>query len=153
MYWPVATPRIYATTSQASSRSTVVLSHDGADSATPGDDGSLLSLDSAASKPTEGGPNETTSGQPTPTTPGLFSPRTPGINAVELDFPPDASAQSSEEHLETPTLPSGEPIISLKVSRTGHIFATITATTMTVWQTKVRGFHNSGGKPTVHNVI
>jgi RAB6A-GEF complex partner protein 1 len=140
MYWPVATPRIYATSSQASSRPKVVLSHDGTDSANAaaGDNASLLSQDSALFKPAEDSSSEATPALLTPTTPGLFSPRTPGINAVDHDIPLHASAQSSQENLERPTLPSGEPIISLKVSRNGHMFATVTASSMTVWQTKVR---------------
>jgi hypothetical protein len=142
MYWPVATPRIYATTSQAPYQPKAVLSHDGIDSAIAGDDGSLLSIDdSATSNPTNGSPNETTPALSTPLTPGLFSPRTPGINSVEHEFPLSAGVQSSQGYFdrsEKTNLPSGEPIISLKVSRTGHLFATITATTMTVWQTKVR---------------
>lgn len=140
MYWPVATPRIYATTSQAPYRPKVVLSHDGVDSAVAGDDASLLSIDPPAPKPTDNGSGETSHAPPTPITPGLFSPRTPGINSVEHEFPLYASGQSSQEHLEKSTeasIPSGEPILALKVSRAGHLFATITATTMTVWQTKV----------------
>ncbi|KAH6657471.1 RIC1-domain-containing protein [Truncatella angustata] len=139
MYWPVATPRIYATTSQAPSRPKAVLSHDGTDSALADDNGSILTLESAALKPTETSPGETPPAPPTPLTPGLFSPRTPGINSVEHEFPLHASAQSSQEQLESSReayMPTGEPIIALKVSRTGHLFATITSTTMTVWQTK-----------------
>ncbi|KAK9418534.1 putative DUF1339 domain protein [Seiridium unicorne] len=139
MYWPVATPRIYATTSQASYRPKVVLSHDGVDSAIAGDNRSLFSIESETSKQIDSSPGETTPALPTPITPGLFSPRTPGINSVEHEYPLSASAHGSQEYFDKPekaTLPSGEPVISLKVSRTGHLFATITATTMTVWQTK-----------------
>ncbi|ETS87709.1 hypothetical protein PFICI_01537 [Pestalotiopsis fici W106-1] len=138
MYWPVATPRIYATTSQASSRPKVVLSHDGTEpsNSAAGDNASLLSQDSALYKPAEDSSSEATPALLTPTTPGLFSPRTPGVNAVDHEFPLHANAQSSQENLERPTLPSGEPIISLKVSRNGHMFATVTASSMTVWQTK-----------------
>lgn len=143
MYWPVATPRIYATSSQASSRPKVVLSHDGAEQTNNGDNASLLSQDSAISKPTEDSSSEATPALLTPTTPGLFSPRTPGINAVDHEFPLHGSAYSSQENLERPTLPSGEPIISLKVSRNGHMFATVTASSMTVWQTKVRYLRSS----------
>lgn len=134
MYWPVATPRIYATTSQASSQPRLVLSHDGVDSS------SMLSLDSAAE------PAEPTTDLSVPATPGLFSsapitPRTPAVNSVEHDSYHDVSAQSSQEHLDSPdqlVIPSSEPIVALRVSRTGHLFATITATSLTVWQTKVR---------------
>lgn len=140
MYWPVATPRIYATASQATNRSKVVLSHDGTDSAVEGDNASVLSVEVSAPIATDASPSETPLALPTPVTPGLFSPRTPGINSVEHEFPLYASGQNSQEDLEKPkkaSIPSDEPIIALKISRTGHLFATITATTMSVWQTKV----------------
>ncbi|KAI0136289.1 RIC1-domain-containing protein [Xylariales sp. AK1849] len=140
MYWPVGIPRIYATTTQAPTRPKVVLSQDGIESTnrTAGDSGSILSLDSIASKPTDSS-SEPAQDLPTPITPGPFTPRTPGINSVEQDYYHDATAQSSQEQLpgsrQVP-IPSGEPIVALKVSRTGHMFAVITATTMTIWQTK-----------------
>lgn len=141
MYWPVAIPRTYATTSEAACPPKIVHSHDGADSAIADDRGSILSVESVASKPAEPSPSESTPALPTPVTPGLFSPRTPGINSVEHEFSLDTSAQGSQEQLGSPkkaSLPSGEPLLALRVSRTGHLFATISATTLTVWQTKVR---------------
>ncbi|KAI1845646.1 hypothetical protein JX266_008257 [Neoarthrinium moseri] len=144
MYWPVATPRIYATSSQAPYRPKADLSNDGIDAAPAADTASLLTLDSAASapNPADENPGESASELPTPATPALFSPRTPrtpGINSVEHDYMNHGSGLSSQESLggsQQVAIPSREPIVSLKVSRTGHLFATITATTMTVWQTK-----------------
>ncbi|KAH8675368.1 RIC1-domain-containing protein [Xylariales sp. PMI_506] len=135
MYWPVGTPRIYATTTtQTTSRPKAFLSQDGI-----GDSGSMLSIESVASKPADDSSSEATFDQLTPAALSPYTPRTPGINSVEHDYYNASSAHNSQEHLAHSSqveIPTGEPIVALKVSRTGHLFATITATSMTVWQTK-----------------
>jgi len=45
---------------------------------------------------------------------------------------------SLEEELEDDVgYAQNENILGLRISRTGHLFAVITATSMTIWQTKV----------------
>ncbi|RYP64283.1 hypothetical protein DL771_008842 [Monosporascus sp. 5C6A] len=159
MYWPVGTPRVYAattiTTTQASAESTPAsnyfLSHDGASlgndaNGETGDDGvpahyrSLQGLDTTASKGQEQDEKGTTN-LDIPFTPGLKTPLTPAVNSVEHD-----QFQLHDEHGSSSlgdattggagAVPSGEPVLALRVSRTGHIFAVITPTTMSIWQTK-----------------
>ncbi|KAI1492334.1 RIC1-domain-containing protein [Biscogniauxia mediterranea] len=139
MYWPIGTPRIYATTtSQAPANPALVLSHDGLAPGAPADSISLSSLESALPKDPEAR-EPTSSDASLPITPGLKTPLTPAINSVEHDVYHDGNPQDSRQQLagsERVSIPAGEPIISLKVSRTGHLFAVITASSMTIWQTK-----------------
>lgn len=81
-----------------------------------------------------------------PITPGLKTPVTPAVNSVDHDQFNDASSEGLQQGLaglgitnpSAAGIPIGEPILALTVSRTGHLFAVITSTTMTIWQTKVR---------------
>ncbi|KAK6865517.1 RIC1-domain-containing protein [Apiospora arundinis] len=139
MYWPIGTPRIYATsTNPAPAQSKLLLSHDGLDPAVNADNRSLLSVDSALSKPTDdGSQSDATSEAPAaanqpPPTP--FTPRTPAVNSVEHDVFHDATAHYPQD--DSLSIPSGEPVLALRVSKTGHLFAVITETTITIWQTK-----------------
>lgn len=138
MYWPVGTPRIYATSSSQPANPDVIISHDGLSPPTPderdaerSDQASLLTADSASSYDF-----------PNPSTP--ITPITPGIKPVEheiLDNGSDASSSHGNEHPAT-RIPLREPILALRVSRLGQIFAVITATSMTIWQAKVRPGEN-----------
>lgn len=133
MYWPVGTPRIYATSSSSSSQpaNLVVVSHDGLSLPSPDDktdQASLLTIDSASSKDLVV--------PPTPLTP--MTPLTPGIKPVEHDLF-DSPSDADTVHGPDPAgIPLKESILALRVSRLGHIFAVITATSMTIWQAKVR---------------
>jgi hypothetical protein len=70
-----------------------------------------------------------------------LTPITPGIKPVENDGQRRLSTRglgSIKDKLEDfITQHEDENIISLKISRSGHIFAVITSTTLTIWQTKV----------------
>jgi hypothetical protein len=149
MYWPIGTPRIYATsTAHVPSNPSLVVSHDGlpttttATASTP-DAISLSSLESITTTTKEHNPSEpetNTHDAAVPLTPGLPTPipATPGINSVDHDtFHDDHYFAGSDRDHDRTVVPTGEPILALKVSRTGHLFATITASTMTIWQTKV----------------
>ena len=145
MYWPIGTPRIYATTtsSQAPPRPTAVLSEDGIDSSTAtADTGSLLSVDTALSRPdgaaggsSQSDPASDAPAATTPLSPPPYTPKTPAVNSVDHYFQNDSSGLNSDGS--AVPFPSGEPIVALRLSRTGHLFAVITETTMTIWQTKV----------------
>lgn len=142
MYWPVGTPRIYATSSSQTATYNHHLSHDGlsspspedaaADKADKADKASLLTADSASSHDIL---------PPTPMTPSMPqtpSIQTPGINPVEHDLF-DSPAEPPTSNGPVPTvIPLREPILALRVARTGQLFAVITATSMTIWQAKVR---------------
>lgn len=142
MYWPVGTPRVYATSSTQTASFNLVVSHDGLpppppppapaeDSTDKADKASLLTSDSASASSYDIVP-------PTPITPA--TPLTPGINSVEHDSLDSASeASTSNEPAPVPAaIPLKEPILALRVARPGHLFAVITATSMTIWQAKVR---------------
>ncbi len=139
MYWPIGTPRIYATTTNQSETNKVVISHDGLLAPEIGrasedrrtERFSLLSPDPAGTQDSLGAPPQTPL---TPITPA--TPLTPGIKPVEDDYH-DGKAPDQLDRPSPARLPSKEPILALCVARSGHMFVVITATTMTVWQTKV----------------
>ncbi|KAI1660992.1 RIC1-domain-containing protein [Daldinia decipiens] len=139
MYWPIGTPRIYATTtSQVSTKSNFVISNDGV-SSIAADSDSLSSSEPPPPLLLDEKDRTISDTYIPPLTPGLRTPATPAINSVEHDIYHDGSSSNSQQHLAGTggsTIPAGDPIIALKVSRTGHLFAVITATTMTIWQTK-----------------
>ncbi|KAI1271054.1 DUF1339 domain protein [Xylaria sp. FL0933] len=157
MYWPIGTPRVYATTTTTTAAhhpQSVVVSHDGllpprrlADAASPltaTDDGTELNAEELDTAPDAAAPL-------TPAT-----PYTPYIRSVDHDTASSSSSSSklanakpgiqhlgaAEDSAEdaaedaTAVVPSAEPIVALKVSRTGHLFAVVTASTLTIWQTK-----------------
>ncbi|KAK4456972.1 RIC1-domain-containing protein [Cladorrhinum samala] len=129
MYWPLGTPRIYATATGARPQGLErTISHDGLP--TPSSS-SLLSPGPSTSQDALGA--SPTLPPMTPVTP--VTPLTPGINSVEYDYPEDRTPQQSPGPA-PPGIPLHEPIIALRVARSGHIFAVITSTSMTVWQTK-----------------
>lgn len=161
MYWPIGTPRIYAATTNTNSRapakfnstSNVVVSHDGASISNDGDgdDDSTDVHDRLLGKPDTSSRGQErrerlAHSSDVPITPGLKTPMTPAVNSVDHDQFNDDSSDGIQQGLSglgitTPSaagIPIGEPILALTVSRTGHLFAVITSTTMTIWQSKVR---------------
>ena len=159
MYWPVGTPRIYAANSSvpqpsagSNSHSNVFVSHDGAsiNSTNDGDDdrdgdaesiGPNDPLLKRSDVPAAKGPDLSELETPRldlPITPGLKTPLTPAVNAVDHDRFQDGWPGSSQQAQDMAGIPTGEPILGLSVSRTGHLFAVITSTTLTIWQSKVR---------------
>jgi RAB6A-GEF complex partner protein 1 len=151
MYWPIGTPRIYATTTNSTANNlSLVVSHDGlsgerrnGSANAPSDTASLSTLETTIESDREAGrePGPELEADPetnhrdaaVPITPGLPTPATPGINSIEHEDLEPYSTGSDRC-----SVPIGEPIVALKVSRTGHLFAAITASTLTIWQTKVR---------------
>jgi len=151
MYWPIGTPRIYATTTDSTANNLhLVISHDGLPGESrntsgnaPDDTASLSTLETTIEPDREAGrePGPELESDPetnhrdatVPITPGLPTPATPGINSIEYENSGPYSTGSDRCFV-----PTGEPIVALKVSRTGHLFAAVTASTLTIWQTKVR---------------
>lgn len=135
MYWPVGTPQTYATSNNVAPTS-VHLSHD----ASPNPDASAREspahIHAVDTRPPQ--PQGDEGDELAPKTP--ITPAIPAVRSVENEL--DGTAPTLPTRLEDGVGDAAtrmrEPILALKVSRTGHIFAVATATTMTVWQTKVR---------------
>ena len=136
MYWPLGTPRIYAASSGHPRGFTQQVSRDGLPASHHADGRGL-------NGPHLLGPSSTASQDalgslpaPTPITPVTpATPLTPGIKSVEFgDYDEDDSGALSEP---APSILPREAILALRVARSGHIFAVITPTCMTIWQTKV----------------
>lgn len=136
MYWPIGAPRIYAASSSAAPKDRIVRNEDDIES--PENTEGSGSLINAPSLDQEGKPDDDQgipSGLSTPVT-----PFTPGIKPVEHDSQTRDSSQSSltdTSYFSSAAQPEKESILALRISRTGHLFAVITATTLAIWQTKV----------------
>ncbi|ERT01272.1 hypothetical protein HMPREF1624_02514 [Sporothrix schenckii ATCC 58251] len=164
MYWPAATPRVFSTSTSTDTEAAVpavTISHDGlppppasGPSASP-----LLSQEQQSRRPstlsadqpqlsrtasnTSQHSNHDSLGIPVPaasprapTTP--LTPMTPAIKSVEHGYyGNDGFGDGFYPRRVSPlVVPSSEPILALRMSRTSQFFATITATSMTIWQTK-----------------
>lgn len=116
MYWPIGTPRIFATVGLRGQHSTV--SYDG-----------LPSPDHSSQQDPRPAEERVATDLQIPITPA--TPATPGIRPVDSEF-----------HDGTPTglvpscVPVADPILALRISRSGTLFTTITRTSMTIWQSK-----------------
>jgi RAB6A-GEF complex partner protein 1 len=133
MYWPIGAPRVYTSTNSRTRKGQLFRPDDGADSHQDSDSEAEAPISSSdAVQDVE----ETAS--------GFLTPITPGIKPVENDGQPRLSARgirSIEDKLEDLVVQAeDEHIISLKISRSGHLFAVITSTSLTIWQTKVRDY-------------
>lgn len=132
MYWPIGAPRIYAaSTSKAPRDRSFELEDDAESRETTEGSGSLLEAPSIGD-----GENEELSGVSTPVTP--MTPITPGIKPVEHDTGRRYPLQFNGHNTTVSGSADNEPLLSLKISRNGHLFAVITSTSLTIWQTKVR---------------
>ncbi len=133
MYWPVGAPRIYAASNSKSAKELVLASDDDAESreTIEGSSSSLEALNIAPDGRQDNG-HDVGSGATTP-----VIPSTPGIKPVEHDIHgrPHSQSVGSEAVKLGPV--DKEPLLSLKISRIGHLFAVITSTSLTIWQTKV----------------
>jgi hypothetical protein len=129
MYFPIAAPRIYAASSSNTTSDRILESEDDTDShETRGEGG--LSAD-AQSISSELKVEDGQDGISTPAT-----PMTPAIRPVEHDSHRRTFPQFSRQEDAFSRMADKEPLLSLKISRTGHLFAVITSTSLTIWQTK-----------------
>ncbi|KAK3330321.1 RIC1-domain-containing protein [Apodospora peruviana] len=135
MYWPIGTPRIYATSSTHPSNNGQLVSHDGLPFPnTPteqrSESASLLAPPSAASQDGFFGI------PPSPVTPVTpVTPLTPAVKPVEHEYH-DGESLAHSPGLASPGRSLKEPILALRIARAGHLFAVVTSTSMTIWQTK-----------------
>jgi RAB6A-GEF complex partner protein 1 len=133
MYWPISTPRIYATSSSRTPAIRLFESDDGLPS--PSEVQSALSP--SLNKPTSreaAGASDDNHDQPPPTP---ITPHTPAVQSVERDDELTADSFPGFDTTSSNQLPSKDPILALRISRAGHLFAVITSTSITLWQTKV----------------
>lgn len=132
MYWPIAAPRVYVARVPPPA---VPIDYDSEGSA------ELvrhrLSVSSAADDPDQ---NDSVKGSTEDEDEG----RKVGEKEVEdeesLPDTPSASSRGNQHQNSTNSSPNEElsHIIALRVARNGHLFATVTKTELTIWQTKVR---------------
>ncbi len=114
-YWPISSPSVFAATKNTNLERTVV-SHDGTTQA------SRNESDSASETESTDDANDDTSKQ--------------GSEGVEEERPElEAHRTSSPEQFAEEDV-HGE-VIAIRVTRSGQLFATLTQTTLTIWQTKV----------------
>ncbi|KAF9869805.1 hypothetical protein CkaCkLH20_12722 [Colletotrichum karsti] len=128
MYWPIGTPRIFATSSRSGPAFNLVVSHDGIPS--PFDnrsaDGSSPSSHPAIQSPSQRDDVELAA---------PLTPMTPAIQSVDDDDAQDPAIYRQSPRLNT-NLPLKDPILALRISRGGQLFAVITSTSMAIWQAK-----------------
>jgi hypothetical protein len=143
MYWPIGAPRIYAASNSRAEARRYEFEEEQEDAEsreTTETSGSLLNAPSVDGK----GELEPEL-SPIPKTPR--TPITPGISPVE-----DHDSQSPlsiEDHgigSHFSRYVERDPLLALKISRTGHLFAVITSTSLTIWQTKVWNYDLSRRK-------
>lgn len=134
MYWPIGAPRVYAASNTKASRNRVLESDDDAESRST-TEGSGMYPDAASNgsyfkgEEQEEAPSEMSS---------PVTPITPGIQPVEHDTNRRFPVRSNGTDYPVSGSAEREPLLALRVSRTGHLFAVITVTSLTIWQTKVR---------------
>lgn len=116
-YWPISSPSVFAATKSTNLERTPV-SHDGADEA------SQNGRDGASEAETES---------------------TNGIDDKELTGRKEGLEEELQEREARRTSSSAQfaeddvhgEIVAIRVTRSGQLFATLTRTTLTIWQTKV----------------
>lgn len=144
MYWPIGTPRIFATSSSLTPAIRLVESNDGVQSPDERDQDVAPPIGPGLHPRAAAGDHEQVDVQ-APTTP--ITPLTPAVQSVEHAY--EESKDYVSEVPETPSsleadkVPVQDPVLALRVSRTGHMFAVITKTSITIWQTKVCLLHPS----------
>ena len=132
MYWPIGTPRVYATSSSRAPGFNLFVSNDGLSASPHDSDPASPSPGDAPSRLAAAHDDIEIHPPPTPIT-----PITPAVQSVEHDDNPLNSALGGSSVSGAGALPLKDPVLALRVSRAGHLFAVITATSITVWQTKV----------------
>lgn len=131
MYWPIGAPRVYAASNAKPPRNRVQESGDDAGlRENTQDGGSYLDAASNGSEHARPEEEEEPSGVPTPNT-------TPSLRPVEHETSGRFTFQSFGHDGSRSEPAHKEALLSLGMSRTGHLFAVITSTSLTIWQTKV----------------
>lgn len=137
MYWPIGAPRIYAACNSGNaSKAQIYHSDDDAESRETTESGSFMNASSATSDAAQDDDGFVTAGQ-------TLSPQAPGVQSVEhdaqrrLSLRGESGSVSNGRQDDAIREAERQPLLALKMSRSGNLFAVITATSMTIWQTKV----------------
>lgn len=134
-YWPISAPTAYAASKQQLSNDETSTSHDGlkeAEATTTSSNGRSIAIPEEPSDTEESASDVSNTGRE-------------DAPAMEKEAPthhrhvPEAKAAVADNDI------AGH-ILGLRVTRNGHIFATITDTTLTIWQTKARNLSDEGKK-------
>ncbi|KAI9847884.1 MAG: hypothetical protein M1838_000692, partial [Thelocarpon superellum] len=144
MYWPIGAPRIYAATNPAPSPDHVLDSDDDA-----GSRASLLAQQTRDLDLTSEVVVPSTHGPPAPDASARegegarerddgTATDEPATDEPATDEPATDEPASRPSSSGTSTTIKDGAIIGLCVSRSGHLFATITASSLTIWQTRPR---------------
>lgn len=134
-YWPISSPSVYAASTQKLSEERSSTSHDGAESVGGPETGHHKEHQVAR----EDNGHAVTEDLET---------NAPGGGKVEQGKQ-QTEKGDSEKAFEQPEEDVSGNIIGIKSTRSGHMFATITQSTLTIWQTKV--FLCSTGPASVSN--
>jgi hypothetical protein len=118
MYWPIGAPRVYATNRLDLGK----LSEDVHDDDQP----DLVTLAAPSQASEAGGQNETEQPTTQSSSKSRSSKRSLYLKDTVLDYSQDDRV--------------GGEIVAVKLSRSGHLFVSITAATLSVWQTKVSSY-------------
>ena len=152
MYWPLGLPRIYAASSSKALPELIVEFEDDAESReTTEGSGSLINAPNSSEEAR--GDDVSDAGLELKEPPTPITPMTPAVKSVEHDTHEhdthehdtheqearkvEAEKKEHDYFQNDSVQPDKEPILALRLSRSGFMFATITATTLTIWQTKV----------------
>ena len=117
-YWPISSPSVFAATKNTTPERTSV-SHDGTDGASQSRRDDTFACDTESNNGTED--TESTEGDG-------------GVKGEEQEQKA-RRASSLDQYAEDDV--HGD-IIAIRVTRSGQLFATLTRSTLTIWQTKVR---------------
>ncbi|KAF4777578.1 hypothetical protein HER10_EVM0004011 [Colletotrichum scovillei] len=128
MYWPIGTPRIFATSSRSGPAFNLVVSHDGLPN--PFDN---RPTDEALESPS-GNAHQQQLPHDALELATPMTPLTPAIQPVD-DQDHDLETSRPSPRLNV-NIPLKDPVLALRISRPGHLFASITSTSMTIWQAK-----------------
>ncbi|RKF63353.1 RAB6A-GEF complex partner protein 1 [Erysiphe neolycopersici] len=138
MYWPAGAPRIYTASSNQAKKRQIIEFINEANSFTIVGNNNDCQIDKS-----EGNLYEKNDDRIEKHKPKIYTAasKTQNLhlspnNSVRHDIqPPQTSSQPNDEN--NPSInPDDQSLLSLKISRSGHLFAVISSTSLTVWQTK-----------------
>lgn len=145
MFWPIGSPRVYATSQRQLPRERHITSNDGVNSEAPPaavngkrHETAPAYADADAAQPKPLGDNAE---HDAPVTQG------PNGSAPQASSTTNGAVQGTDAETDV----DGE-IIALRVARNGQLFATITRSTLTIWQTKVRQPREVGALKAISNL-
>jgi hypothetical protein len=143
MYWPIGAPRIYAASNSRTDARRYEFEEGEDDAESRETTEGSGSLSNAPSVDGKGELEPEIS--PMPKTPR--TPITPGISPVEdHDSQSPLSTENHRNGSHFSRSVERDPLLALNISRTGHLFAVITSTSLTIWQTKVWSYDPSRSK-------